>query len=74
MDRGEGGMRGRRIQVGRTKEEGERERRGEGGGEREREGRERERQILNLTVWVVYLELATVDLNFRKNCLYCDMT
>ena len=73
MDRGEGGMRGRRIQVGRIKEEGERET-GEGGGEREREGRERERQILNLTVWVVYLELATVDLNFRKNCLYCDMT
>ena len=45
-------------------------------GEREREGdpREREREVLNLTVWVVYLELATVDLNFRKNCLYCDMT
>ena len=56
--------------------------RGEGEGKRERErggrvrGREggRGREILNLTVWVVYLELATVDLNFRKNCLYCDMT
>ena len=80
MERGEGGMRGWRIQVGRAEEKGEggrREREREGGRERERGwegGREREREILNLTVWVVYLELATVDLNFRKNCLYCDMT
>ena len=69
MERGERGRDEREEDSGGENKRGRRERRGEG--EREvREGRE----VLNLTVWVVFFELATVDLNFRKNCLYCDMT